>query len=171
MARITVAAPVTASPPANTPGRVVTPFSSATRQPLRVTSRPSVVLEINGLGDVPRAMITVSVSISNSLPGMGTGLRRPLSSGSPSSMRMQRNARTQPFSSPKISTGLVSMSNTIPSSMAWCTSSRRAGSSASVRLYTMCTSAPSLNAVRAASMATLPPPTTQTFLPACMGVR
>ena len=118
MARITVAAPVTASPPANTPGRVVAPFSSATRQPLRVISSPLVVLEIMGLGDVPSAMITVSVSISNSLPGIGTGLRRPLSSGSPSSILMHFRAFTQPFSSPRISTGLVSMSKIIPSSMA-----------------------------------------------------
>ncbi len=42
MARITVAAPVTASPPANTPLRVVAPSSVATRQPLRLVSRPSV---------------------------------------------------------------------------------------------------------------------------------
>ena len=171
MARITVAAPVTASPPAKTPGRVVAPESSATRQPRRVVSSPCVVLEISGFGDVPRAMMTVSVGISNSEPGMGTGLRRPLSSGSPSSIRMHFRARTQPFSSPSTSTGLVSMSKMMPSCMAWWTSSRRAGSSASVRRYTMWTSAPRRSAVRAASMATLPPPTTHTFLPAWIGVR
>ena len=44
MARITVAAPVTASPPANTPSLEVMPCSSsATMQPLRLVSRPGVV--------------------------------------------------------------------------------------------------------------------------------
>ncbi len=51
IARITVAAPVTASPPANTPLRVVAPHSSATRQPRRSVSRPLVVLAISGLGE------------------------------------------------------------------------------------------------------------------------
>ena len=44
IARITVAAPVTASPPANTPSLEVMPCSSsATMQPLRLVSRPGVV--------------------------------------------------------------------------------------------------------------------------------
>ena len=40
MARMTVAAPETTSPPANTPGREVLPVSSATMQPLRLVSSP-----------------------------------------------------------------------------------------------------------------------------------
>lgn len=43
MARITVAAPVTASPPAKTPLRLVRPSSSATMQPRLFVSSPSVV--------------------------------------------------------------------------------------------------------------------------------
>ena len=44
IARLTVAAPVTASPPANTPSLEVMPCSSsATMQPLRLVSRPGVV--------------------------------------------------------------------------------------------------------------------------------
>ncbi len=77
---------------------------------------------------------------------------------------------TQPFSSARISTGLVSKSKIIPSSLAWCTSSTRAGSSSSLLRYTICTSAPRRRAVLAASMATLPPPTTATFCPLMMGV-
>ena len=85
IASITVAAPVTASPPENTPSRAVTPPSSASMPPLRVKVRPSVVLRIRGFGLVPMAMTTVSTSRIQLLPGTGTGLRRPFSSGSPSS--------------------------------------------------------------------------------------
>ena len=133
MARITVAAPVTASPPANTPLRLVRPFSSATIQPLRFVSRPLVVDLINGLGLVPSAMMTTSQSISKLLPSFTTGLRRPLSSGSPSSISTHSIPFTHPFSSPRTRTGLVSILNSIPSCLAWCTSSTRAGSSASLR--------------------------------------
>jgi len=66
-------------------------------------------------------------------PAMGMGLRRPSASGSPSSMRTQRAPVSQPFSSPMNSTGLVNMRNSMPSSWAWCTSSRRAGISACER--------------------------------------
>ena len=45
MARMTVAAPVTMSPPANTPSRLVAPVGvSATMQPWLLTSRPLVRL-------------------------------------------------------------------------------------------------------------------------------
>ena len=62
MARMTVAAPLTASPPAKMPGREVVPTSSATMQPLRLRSRLRVVLPISGLGEVPNAMIIMSTS-------------------------------------------------------------------------------------------------------------
>ena len=78
MARITVAAPVTASPPAYTPSLVVLPlFSSATIHCHLFTSNPSVVEEINGFGEVPSDMITVSNSKSNSEPLISTGLLLP----------------------------------------------------------------------------------------------
>ena len=52
IARMTVAAPVTASPPANTPLLDVAPFSSsATIHFLRFVSSPFVVEEISGFGD------------------------------------------------------------------------------------------------------------------------
>ena len=44
MARMTVAAPVAASPPAKMPGTEVVPSSLAATQPLRVFSRPGVPL-------------------------------------------------------------------------------------------------------------------------------
>ena len=54
MARITVAAPETASPPAYTPGREVSPVSaSATMPPHFCVSSPSVVDLMSGLGEVP----------------------------------------------------------------------------------------------------------------------
>ena len=68
-----------------------------------------------GFAFVPMAKTTLSVSISNSLPATGTGRRRPESSGSPSSIRMQRMARTLPLPSSRISIGLVSQWNSMPS--------------------------------------------------------
>ena len=100
MARMTVAEPVTASPPANTPLRLVAVVSSAMMQPCLSESRPSVVERIRGLGRVPRAMMTVSHSMINSLPAFATGRRRPDSSGSPSSISMHSSPQAEPFSSP-----------------------------------------------------------------------
>ena len=45
-----------------------------------------VVLRIMGLGLLPMATTTMSISMTYSLPFTGTGRRRPLSSGSPSSI-------------------------------------------------------------------------------------
>ena len=116
IARITVAAPVTASPPARRPCGSVVPRSSAVMQPRRVVSRPAVVAASSGLGEVPSAMITTSHSISNSEPSFTTGERRPLSSGSPNSISTHRRPVTQPFSSPRTAVGLVSMRKRMPSS-------------------------------------------------------
>ena len=59
IARITVAAPLTASPPANTPLRVVCIVtSSAIKHLCLLASKPAVVLKINGFGEVPRDMIS-----------------------------------------------------------------------------------------------------------------
>ena len=123
IARMTVAAPVTASPPAYTLGREVRPSSLTTMPPLRLISRPLVVDLIRGLGLVPRDMMTQSTSSSNSLPGTSTGRRRPEASGSPSSILMQRMARTLSFSSARISTGLLRVLKMTPSSSACSTSS------------------------------------------------
>ena len=68
IASITVAAPVTASPPAKTPSRLVRPSSSATMQPRRLVSKPLVVDFISGLGLVPRAEVdqaTIAKYIEN----------------------------------------------------------------------------------------------------------
>ena len=67
IARITVAAPVTASPPAYTAFLEVLPvLSSITIPPLLLTNKSSVVFLINGLGLVPIEIITASTSISYS---------------------------------------------------------------------------------------------------------
>ena len=138
IAEITVAAPVTASPPAYTASRLVSPSSSTTKPPLRLTSRPLVVFLISGFGLVPSAMMTASTSSSNSLPSTGIGLLLPLASGSPSSILMHLMAFTNPFLgslgssgllNPRISTGLFSSLKSMPSSIACSTSSFLAGSS------------------------------------------
>ena len=84
MARITVAAPSTMSPPAYTPFTEVRPAPSVFILPRPSTSRPYVVAATSGFDPLPTATITVSAAISNSLPSTGTGLRRPEASGSPS---------------------------------------------------------------------------------------
>ena len=66
-------------------------------------------------------------------PEIGTGRRRPDSSGSESSIRMHSIPHTQPFSLPMMRTGLVSSWKSMPSSLAWWTSSLRAGNSSSER--------------------------------------
>ena len=169
---MTVAAPVTASPPAYTALRVVRPSSPLVMmQPWLFVSRPGVVLRMSGFGLVPMDMTMQSTSSTNSLPSFTTGRRRPLASGSPSSISTQRMPHTLPSASPSTSTGFERVLKMIPSSTACSTSSLRAGSSFMLRRYTMYTfSAPNRLAQRAASMATLPPPTTATFLACWMGV-
>src|SRR5699024_6843678 len=163
IAKITVAAPVTASPPANTPSLEVCPFSSATIHCHLFISNPLVVEGISGFGDVPNAIITVSTSNSNSEPSIVTGLLLPDSSASPSSILIHLIPLTQPSSFPHISAALVNSSKFIPSALACSTSSALAGISSSDLLYTVHTSAPNLKAVLAASIATFPPPTTATL--------
>ena len=70
---------------------------------LLFVSRPMVVEEISGFGEVPRDMITVSTSISYSDPGISTGRLLPDASGSPSSIFTRRIPFTQSFSSTRIS--------------------------------------------------------------------
>ncbi len=108
MARMTVAEPVTASPPAQTPFLVVRPVSVATSPPQSFVCRPGVVLEMMGFGLVPSAMTTMSHSMTYSEPGMGTGRLRPDLSGSPSSIFTHSRPVTQPLSSPITRNGLVS---------------------------------------------------------------
>ena len=108
MARMTVAAPMTASPPANTPGFDVAPVrSSATIRLRGVTSSPGVVFAISGLVFEPAATTSMSMSMTNSLPSTAVGRRRPLASGSPNSMRTHSTPDAQPFSSPRMRVGFV----------------------------------------------------------------
>ena len=119
IARITVAAPVTASPPAYTASFDVCPLSSsATIHFLLLISSPLVVDEISGSGDVTSDLITASSYIPNSEPGISTGFLLPEASGSPSSIFTHLIPVTLPFSSVRTSVGLVRRSNIIPSSLA-----------------------------------------------------
>ncbi len=117
------------------------------------------------------ATTTVSAGKVCSEPSMGMGLLRPDESGAPSLILRHSIAFTHPRSSPMNLTGWASISNRTPSSSAFRTSSSRAGISSLDLLYKMTTSsAPSLRAHRAASIAEFPPPTTTTLLPTLMGV-
>ncbi len=98
MARMTVAAPRTMSPPANTPAIRSGMLSSI------YDVAPFVELEIRGrwrsAGDwlaCRSATTTTSHGKTNSEPGMTTGRRRPEASGSPSSMRTHFRPVTQPL--------------------------------------------------------------------------
>ncbi len=102
-ARITVAPPVTMSPPAKTPGRFVAWVdsslpSSAAMFPHLLSWRPGVDWVTTGFALVPRATITVSHSMSLNLP-VGTGERRPFASGSPRTI----SSTFMPFTLPSAS--------------------------------------------------------------------
>ena len=172
MARITVAPPLTISPPAYKSlidERIV---SASTTIVLRLlTSRPPIDFGTSGLGDTPTLTITRSTGISSIAPSMGTGERRPEASGSPRRIFCTRIRHTRPVSSPRYSIGLWSVINSTPSSLACFTSSTRAGISSSDRRYTsIALSAPIRRAVRTESIAVFPPPITATFLPVRTGV-
>ena len=106
-------APDTTSPAANTYGTEVCSVpGSAWMVPFAaVASREANAAS----GCSPAAAITTSQSVTNSLPGTGSGRRRPDASGAPSSVRTQRSPRTRPCSSPRISTGATWKLNAVPS--------------------------------------------------------
>ena len=152
MPSTTVAGPRMASPPTKTFSR----FVRNSGMPLALTSMPLAVNRSLSIRS-PTAAITVSQLISVNSP-VGTGLRRPFSSGSPSFM-------TSHFNLPlTCSTGATSSRNRTPSSTASSSSSASAGIYFFVRRYTSVeVLAPARRAARAASMAVLPPPTTATW--------
>ena len=100
----TLAPPLTASPAAKIFGFEVRPSSSTASSRARNSSR----------GRWPIALTTVSTGMTNSLPGTGSGRRRPLSSGAPSRISAQRTPSTR--SSPTNATGLVRKRISTPSS-------------------------------------------------------
>ena len=161
-ASVTVAGPVTASPPAKTPGRLVVSVLGSTWIVLPLPMRTP---KSSGVwGACPIAAIRVSNTSVNSLPLTGTGLCRPLSSGSPSFILIQVTFNLLLCLS--ILVGVTRYLMSIPSSSACSISAGSAGISVRVRRYRILTFwAPRRVAVRAASMATLPPPTTATFFP------
>ena len=134
IALMTVAPPVTISPPAHTPSLEVLPFSSALMVPYLVVSKPGVFIGIKGFGLVPRAKIATSTSMMCSDPILGTGRLLPLASGSPSSISMHSTALSLPRSSPMNLTGVVRNLKIMPSSLAFSISSLLAGISFSERL-------------------------------------
>ena len=116
IASTTVLGPVTASPPAKMSGSCVCKVTGSTLtvpQSLKVQAHSSVRQAQSD--SWPMAGITVSTSITNSEPGIGSGRRRPLSSGSPSCILTHSMLLTRPFSA-MIRTGLVRVMISIPSS-------------------------------------------------------
>ena len=104
MASTTVAGPVSQSPPAKTPGRLVSRVSlSAAMVPLEVsshtfsTSSPST--------SWPTARMSVSAAMVNSEPAIGSGRRRPLLSGSPRAIFWQTTPVRRPLVGRKARSG------------------------------------------------------------------
>ncbi len=162
----TVWGPVTTSPPENTPGILVAKVTGSTSilfHLLTETPLPSVRKDKSA--SWPMAGITASHGTMNSEPLISMGRRRPLASGSPSSIRVHSIPVTLPFS-PMTRFGATRNSIRTPSSNASSISSGDAGISARDLRYRMKTSFdPVLIAVRTASIATLPPPITATLSP------
>ena len=87
IASMTVAPPLTISPPAYTSLSDDFIVSSSTTIVLRLlTSSPSIDLGTKGFGETPTLTITRSTRTSSIAPSIGTGERRPEASGSPSSI-------------------------------------------------------------------------------------
>ena len=74
-------------------------------------------------GPWPMAPSTVSHSTTNSVPGIGSGRRRPFSSGVPSFIRWNSTPVTLLFLSVMMRTGAAWKMTRAPSSIASCTSS------------------------------------------------
>ncbi len=126
-ASTTVVAPKTASPQAKTPLDEVVRTSGSTLTTSSVSTLPSARNEKSPF--CPIAGITVSTAMVNSDPLTAMGRRRPLASGSPSSIFRHSRAVTLPFSA-IILEGLVRRWNFTPSSSASLISCLLAGISA-----------------------------------------
>ena len=106
--------------------------------PASTRTRPRLIskLEVDGRNVLSAAWLTAGMTVSalttNSEPGMGTGARRPVASGSPSLLRMKRTPVSLP-SSPISSTGLARNSMRTPSRSVSPSSSSSTTSSERVR--------------------------------------
>ena len=134
IASMTVLGPLTASPPAKTPFMLVSKVSGSTVSvsPDRASSLillPEDRNERSGLW--PIAAITLSASITNSVPGSGTGRRRPLLSGSRRQVRSTSRFR-RPLSF-VILEGVATRNSFTPSASVSLTSCSLAGISSRLR--------------------------------------
>ena len=135
MASIAAAGPVMASPPAKTPGALVRNVSGSASMlfHLVILIGPRVVFSSpTRSGSWPIAEIAQSQAKRNSEPLTWTGRRRPLASGSPSSIRKHSRPMSRPLS---MTARLGATKNWIstPSSRASWTSASSAGISLAVR--------------------------------------
>ena len=151
---MSVVGPVTKSPLENTPRTLVAYVPGSTRTRPRLISNEAST----GRNVLSAAWLTAGMTVSaltvNSVPGTGTGARRPVASGSPRRLRIMRTPTTLPSSSPSTSMGLVRNSMCTPSRSVSPSSSWSTTSSERVRRYEMVTFlAPWRRLVRAQSMA------------------
>ena len=106
MASMATAGPVAMSPPVKTPGSEVSKVSSPkTRVLCRVDFSSGSFCRPHRSTSWPMAEMAKSQGSWYSEPATGTGLRRPLASASPSSMRMQVRALSRPFSCDQLGRG------------------------------------------------------------------
>ena len=158
-----ISAPDWQSPAAKIPGRVVmNVFGSTATVPFLVSSIPRSAKQSARTRCPMAAIMEVQLSV-NSEPSIGTGLRRPEASGSPSCIFMHLRARPSPLFS--AASGAVRYWISTPSARASSISKSLAGISALVLRYRMMALEPSRTAVRAASIAVFPPPTIKVLVP------
>src|ERR1039458_8146825 len=97
LAFTTTSGPVTQSPPAKTPGNLVSSvIGSAVRVPHFVVSRPRRSPKAPTSGDWPIVTMTASHGRTNSEPGIASGAGRPLASGGPSFIFRHSRQATRP---------------------------------------------------------------------------
>src|SRR3990170_269055 len=120
IASMTVAPPLTMSPPEKTPFLLVLPVSwSTVMLPHLFTLISGVVWGMSGFAPLPMATMATSHSMVNSEPFISTGLLLPDSSGEPSSILTHSTALSLPSSSPMNLLGLVRSWSLSPSCSPW----------------------------------------------------
>ena len=160
-----------ASPPANTPLRPVAPVCLSTTIWLFSILMLRAPLVKSSIIAWPVAKMTVSHSSSVNELSIGTGGRQPRSSASPSVQYWKSTLLARPSASELIEVGMQEQMKVIDSPRPSSISSLEAGMVSSSSMQVRVTfSAPKRSAVRPASKATSPPPTTTTFLPMSTGL-
>ena len=132
VARVMSEAPDTTSPAAKSQGTSVWSVRSSTMiDPFALARTWPANAAVSGA--MPIAVMITSQSMSNSLPGTGSGRLRPDASGVPGAIRLQRRPRVAPWPSSRTATGAAWKTNPTPSFSVSSASTWWAGISARVR--------------------------------------